>query len=264
MSRLFRLLNLRPKEGIKVFLLLLMLFLFITGIPWAETFIESSYVYLAGVSQLSLVFTLHAIFSIVATAVYTAFVDRTSNQKLLVAVCGIAMVAIGMSLLWLGINQILADTLLFALVRAVQTSFLIHWWNYVSDFFDTRAAKRIVPVITSASRIAIIVAGFTIPLLDRFLSPAEIILFWAATLLIIATMSWTMSRVIKAGAESEPIWVNTAKPRKERGSYLRNIREGFQYISSSNYLGWVALSTFLYGRFLPGSAQCSPSRRAYG
>ena len=37
MSCLFRLLNLRPKEGIKVFILLVMLFVFITGFPFAAT-----------------------------------------------------------------------------------------------------------------------------------------------------------------------------------------------------------------------------------
>ena len=155
------------------------------------------------------------------------------------------MLAIGASLFLLGANQIIAFTLLYVLVRAVRTLFLIHWWNYVSDFFNTSAAKRVVPVITSASRIAIIVAGFTIPLLDRFLSPAGIILLWIATLLVVALISWVMSAVVKAQAESETILAEPAGLKKERGSYLRNIQEGFRYISSSNYLKWVALSTFL-------------------
>jgi len=186
----------------------------------------SSILYLAGDSQLSLVFTLQAIFSLVAPAVYTASVDRTSNQKLPVAGCGIALLAMGVSLLRLGINPLLAYTLLFALVRVVRTSFLIHGWNYARDFLGTRAANRVTPVIASASYTAVIVAGFTIPLPDGFLPPAEITLLWVATLWMIAITSRVMSRGIKAGAESEPIWGNTTQPRKERGSYLRNIHEG--------------------------------------
>ena len=121
MSRLFnRLLNLRSDEGPKVFMLVMIFFVFITGTAWAETIIESSFYYLAGVSRLSQVFILHALVSLVATAVYAAFVDQTSNQKLLVAVCAVAAAAIGLGLLLLETNQILAYTILYVIVRAVR------------------------------------------------------------------------------------------------------------------------------------------------
>ena len=248
MSRLFRLLNPRPKEGREVFLLVVRLFLCITGMAWVETFIESSSFYSGWVGQL--------------LPVSTASLDRTANPILLVAVCGIALLAIGVSLLWLGINQILAEPLLLARVGAIRTSYLIHGWNHIRVFEGTRPAQRIVPGLASASPIVLLFAGFTIPLLDRFLPLAEIILLWVATLSILAMISWVMSWVNKAGAESEPGLVKTPHPRKERGSYLRNIREGFQSISSSHDLHRVARSTFLYGRPLPVSVQCSPSRHA--
>jgi|GEM_PF-5632529 len=250
MSRLFRLLNLRPREGREVFLLVVRLFLSITGMAWAETFIESSPVYSGWVGQL--------------LPVSTASVDRTANPILLVAVCGIAWLAIGVSLLWLGINQILAEPLLLARAGARRTSFLIHGWNQIRVFEGTRPAQRIVPGLASASPIVLLFAGFTIPLLDRFLPPAEIILLWVATLSILAMRSWVMSWVSKAGAESEPGLVNTPHPRKERGSYLRKVGEGFQSISSSHDLHRVALSTFPHGRPLPVSAQGSPGRGAGG
>jgi hypothetical protein len=84
---------------------------------------------------------------------------------------------------------------------------------------------------------------------------------FAATLLMMAMMSWAMSRVITARAESGPVLVNITKPGKTRGSFLRNIREGFQSISSFNDLSRFAPFTFPYGRSLPGSAPCSPGHR---
>ena len=123
------LLNIRPGEGRKVLMLVILFFLFITGTTWAETIIESSFYYIVGVSKLSQVFTLHALVAIISTAVYTAFVDQTSNQKLLVAVCAVASAAIGLGIVLLGVNQVLGFTILYVLVRAVRTSFLIHWWN---------------------------------------------------------------------------------------------------------------------------------------
>jgi CRP-like cAMP-binding protein/ATP/ADP translocase len=243
MSRLVgRLLNVRREEASKVAVLVIIFFLFITGTAWAETIIESSFYYLAGVSRLSQVFTLHALVSLIATAVYSAFVDQTSNQKLLVAVCAVAVTAICLGIFLLGVNQILAYTILYVLVRAVRTSFVIHWWNYASDFYDARASKRIVPVINAGSRFAVIVAGLTIPLLNAFLTPTAIILLWVATLLIIAMLSWVMNLVVARDSSRTTI---SAAPKKEHVSYQRNIREGFQYVSSSNYLRWLALSTFL-------------------
>jgi CRP-like cAMP-binding protein/HEAT repeat protein len=244
MSRaLSKFFNLREGEGPKVIVLLVMFFLFIIGTTWAETIIEASYYYQVGVSQISTVFMLHAGMSLIATAVYTAFVDQISNQKLLVVLSVIAIVAIGAGLILLEINQVAGYTILYVLVRAIRTSFVIHWWNYCSDYYDTRAAKRIVPIITSASRLAIIAAGLTIPLLTGLLSPEQIIGLWVITLLIIALMTWVMNRVVPASVET--LAPKTAPRSKERGSYLRNIREGFQYVSSSNYLRWISLATFL-------------------
>ena len=246
MNRFFsRLLNIRSDEGPKVFMLVLIFFLFITGTAWAETIIESSFYYLAGVSRLSQVFTLHALVSLIATAVYSAFVDQTSNQKLLVAVCAVAALAIGLGLLLLELNQILAYTILYVLVRAVRTSFVIHWWNYASDFYDARASKRIVPVINASSRFAVIVAGLTIPLLNRFLPAPTIILLWVGTLMIIALLSLVMNSLIAGEAVKTGQNLQTPRPKKEHISYRQNIREGFQYVSHSNYLRWLAISTFL-------------------
>jgi CRP-like cAMP-binding protein len=228
-----------------------MFFLFIIGTAWAETIVESSYYYLVGVSHLSQVFVLHALLSLIVTAVYSAFADRISNQKLLVVVCGIAVLAICGALLLIGINQILAYTALYVLVRAVRTSFVIHWWNYASDYYDAHAAKRIIPVINSGSRLAIILAGLTIPLLNLLLSPIAIILLWVATLLMVAGLSWLLKPVIKPGNGPKNFGpekkqnIISGNSKIEHSSYLSNISEGFKYVSTSNYLRWVALSTFL-------------------
>ncbi|MEI6290354.1 MAG: hypothetical protein WCP19_07980, partial [Chloroflexota bacterium] len=55
-----KLLNIRQEEGKKVFLLVTIFFVFITGTAWAETIIESSFYFLVGVSKLSQVFSMHA------------------------------------------------------------------------------------------------------------------------------------------------------------------------------------------------------------
>ena len=265
---LSRMLNLRPSEGPKVIMLTMMFFLFIIGTTWAETIVESSYYYLAGVSHLSQVFTLHAIVSLVFTLLYSAFADRGSNQRLLAAVCAIAGLAICGALLLLKINQILAYTILYVLVRAVRTSFVIHWWNYAGDYYDSRAAKRIIPVINAGSRIAIILAGLTIPLLNLLFTTTTIILLWVVTLLAIASLSWLMNsdstgssdtrtcsnlrnrlNLRKSAVQTVPVLAGPRPVQTDaktaHTTTLGNIKEGFKYVSSSSYLRWVSLSTFL-------------------
>ena len=236
-----KLLNIRQEEGKKVFLLVTIFFVFITGTAWAETIIESSFYFLVGVSKLSQVFSMHAILAIITTVVYAAFVDQISNQKLMVVVCVAASGIIGLGILLLDIDQIFGYTILYVLVRAVRTAFVIHWWNYASDFYDARASKRIVPVINAASRLAIIVAGLTIPVLNRFLPAATIVLLWLITFIVIALLSFTMNKLITR----ENFQTNTNNFSKERVKYWENIKEGFQYVSNSSYLKWLALSTFL-------------------
>ncbi len=217
-----------------------MLFIFYAGMTWGETISEASFLRQVGVKYLSLVFLAHALVSIISTSIYSAFVDRIHNDRLLIAVSAASVIAIGFGVSLLEMEKFGAAYLtLYVLARVIRTIFILHWWTYVNGFYDTQSSKRIVPVLSSSSRLAIITAGLTVPLLTSLMDTDRIMLIWISSLVIVSGLVWLMPRLIhqQYGAEHGG--------SLKHASHLENIREGFRYVSRSVYLRWMAVSTFI-------------------
>lgn len=233
-----RLFNIRAEEWPRFLLLYLMAFLFIAGSTWGELNVQTSFLFQIGVQNLPQVLVANALVSIIAIAIYTPFVDRVTNDKLLIAISVIGAVAIGIGYTLLGLGQpAIAYPLLYLLSIVVRQTFNLHWWTYVAGFYDTRAAKRIVPLLATAARLSIIFAGQTIPFLNAVISPSSnIILLWLGSLLVIAIAAWLMPRLLKE--QKTPPAASDSRP-----SFTRNVREGYRYVSHSPFLRWMAFST---------------------
>ena len=243
-----RLFNIRTREWPRFLILYLMAFLFIVGITWGELNVQASFLFEVGVRNLPQVLVANAIVSIIAIAIYTPFVDRVANDKLLIAISIICAAAIGIGYALLGLGQpSIAYPLLYLLSLVVKQTFNLQWWTYVNGFYDTRSAKRIIPVLVTSARIAVIVAGQTIPFLNNTLSSSNIILVWAGTLLIVASAAWLMPRLLRETRNSQPdhATFGTLAADSERASFARNARQGYHYVSQSPYLRWLATSTLL-------------------
>ena len=245
------LLNIRPDERPRVLILYSMAFLFFAGITWAQMTIEPSFYFHVGTDSLGLVFAANAFISIIITAVYTGFVDRASNTVLLMLILLFSAAAIGCGLYLIQVDQRTAYLLLYVLVRVVRSAFLLHWWTHVNSYYDTRAAKRIAPVMSSASRLAIIFAALTLPTLNSLVSGSAlgIIAVWIGLLILVLLIAWLMPiliRLLKATDQepvaAEPLSTLTSVDR-EKFSYFSNVREGFRYVARSPYLRWRVVST---------------------
>jgi HEAT repeat protein/CRP-like cAMP-binding protein len=251
MRFLSRLFNVKAGEWPRLLVLYGMAFVFIAGITWGELSVEATFLVSQGVEKLPQILIANAVVSIVAIALYTPFVDRVANDRLLIAisVIGVAVIGVGWVLLWQGMPHV-ANPLLYLLTLVVRQTFNLQWWTYVNGFYDTRAAKRIVPILFTASRFAVILAGRTIPLLNRYLSSGGIILVWMGSLLIVALAAWVMPYLMRERRTKEA-GAGTGLPAiasvgAERASFVRNVREGYRYVSRSPFLRWVALSTLLF------------------
>jgi CRP-like cAMP-binding protein/HEAT repeat protein len=223
-----------------------MLFIFVLGTGWGTAIVEAAFLEQVGVEFLPWILIVIAIISIPANAIYTAFADRVTNDKLLIAILGVGIVGIvlGIGLLWA--NVPLAYPLLYLILYVPLSDILvIHWFTYVNGFYDTRAAKRIVPVIVTSPRVASIIAGLTMPLINRILPPIATILLWATTCGIMAGLVWLMPR-LRVVRQRQSETTSTPKPAGRPISYLNNLREGYQYVIQSKFLRWMALSTFLF------------------
>jgi HEAT repeat protein/ATP/ADP translocase len=240
MHLLSKLLNIRRGEWPRFLMLYAMAFIFIAGITWGELVAQASFLFRSGINNLPQVLIANAIISIIAIMIYTPFVDRVANDKLLIGISLISAAAIGVGYAMLGTLPLVAYPLLYLLSLVIRQTFNIQWWTYVNDFYDTRAAKRIIPALTTASRIAIIFAGLTIPVFRR-LPSGSVALIWLGSLLVVAAMAWLMPHIIK----QETVTEEAPRGKAQASSFLRDIREGYQYVSRSPFMRWTALSSLV-------------------
>ncbi|MEP7289977.1 MAG: sister chromatid cohesion protein PDS5 [Chloroflexota bacterium] len=246
MSRFLNyLFNIRSGEWPRLVFLYTIGLIFLIGMTWGETVAEASFLHQVGVEFLPLIFVADAVVSIIAIAIYTAFVDRVPNDKLLIALMTICALTIIVGRFLITLNMLtIAYPLLYLLSRVIRDVFNLHWWTYVNDFYDTRAAKRIVPVLATGARIAGIFAGLSLPLLIQILLPNNVMIVWASALWFVAAGAWLMPRVIKNRAEEDER-LQATLPAAQGTTYIRNIREGYRYVAQSGFLRWMALSTLL-------------------
>jgi CRP-like cAMP-binding protein/HEAT repeat protein len=236
------LLNIRAAEWPRLLLLYSMLFLFFLGLIWGDIALEAAFLTEVGARSLAWFFILRAVMAIPAVALYTAFADRVPNDRLLTVLLGVSIAALlgGLALLGQGYTMP-AYLLMYLLVPFTElTIFTTHWYTYVNGFYDTQEAKRIVPVLGTATAIAAIVAGQTMPLLQETLafSTAQIVLVWIGTLIGVGVLA----RLLPLLLREQPTLPAATAPR---ASYHEHVREGYRYVASSGFLRWMALSMML-------------------
>jgi CRP-like cAMP-binding protein/ATP/ADP translocase/HEAT repeat protein len=243
LSRLF---NIRAAEWPRFLVLYAMAFLFFLGLTWGETIMEAALLVALGVNFLPLVFALHGVFFILATAIYTLFVDRVPHGALLIAIIvasGLTVAAGGGLLLFQAVA--VAAVVLGVTARVVRSAFSLHWWTYVGSFYDTRTAKRVIPVLSSSSRTAIIAAGLTMPLLNATLSPAGIVALWVGSLALVGGIAALLGRSRSAALGPAAVPAQRPSSRRQRQSYAANVQEGYRYVAQSSYLRWMALAAVM-------------------
>ncbi len=241
--------NIRKHEWVGVFFLFSISALVTTGSIWGSTIAYAAFLKQIGLHLLPWVLVLSAIFSILATGIYTAFVDRTDHRKLLLGiyVFGAISIALGLLLLYLQFSSIAFPVLYLLFLARVAIS-NPHFITYVNSFYDLQSAKRVLPVITSGFRVGNIVGGLTTPLLLSWFATNKIITMWLLSYIPIVGLVWLMPYFLK---KRKPFSESSHPPSGKAASkqsyflYLKNMQEGFGYTIRSEYLRWIAIGTLL-------------------
>jgi len=251
-----KLFNVRTGEWPRLAWLYAMSLIALSGLTWGDAIVQAAFLQRVGVQYLPWIFIGSAACSIGAVFVYSAFADRVSNTRLLVGllVISAAGIVICLALLAAGI-YVPAYVLLYLVLNVpLLDLYNVHWATYVNGFYDIRAAKRIVPVLGTAECLSGIIAGFSMPLMNRLLSPVAIIGVMLAMLVVMAIIAATLPRLLRENptAQLQSILVDEVR-RSDGGTsrikillreYGANLREGFQQIVRSPFLLSMALSTF--------------------
>lgn len=238
-----KLLNIRPNEWARLLFLCGMLFIYVVGWTWAASITEAAFLGedQLGIQALPWLCMTRAVVFVPLVALYSAFADRITNTKLLILIVMIVVVGILMSISFLAFDMERATyTLLFLIFFILDEIFATHWYTYINDFFDTRSAKRIIPVLTSSAIVASVVGGWTMPLLSHLFSPVVIVLIWLATLVLVAITAWLAPYLVTNPTTTS---TETSVLEETAGSHLQNIREGYHYVIQSPFLRWMSFST---------------------
>lgn len=245
-----KLLNVRPGEWPRLLLLYGMSLIALIGLTWGDAIVQAAFLQRVGIQYLPWIFIGSATCSILAIFIYSAFADRVSNTRLLLGLLVVSGVGIVLCLAWLAAGWYIPAYVLLYLVLNVPLLDLynVHWATYVNGFYDIRAAKRIVPVLGTTECLAGIIAGLSMPLMNRLLSPLSIIGVMLLMLAVMAVLAATMPRLLHEKPD-EPLEQKTSAEESNRFKFLirdyrTNLREGYQQIVRSPFLLWMALSTF--------------------
>lgn len=241
-----RLFNIRPHEWPRFSWLYVMSLFLVIGRLWGRFTLNAVFLDEVGADKLPVFFTVNALLSIPAVAIYTAFADRARNDRLLIGIHLAAAVALGIGLLLLhfGLTQI-AYTLMYVVVFVPLGQILgAHWYTYVNGFYDTRAARRLLPMLVTSFGIAAIISGLTVEWLHTLLSPAQIMFIWFGMMLVTVFMIWAQPRLLpEKPAPGAAAWPPPSPSTKS--AYLDNIREGYRYVLTSGLLRWLVVGALL-------------------
>jgi len=236
-----KILNIRRGEERRLLLLSGVVFLFILGITWAQIVIPAAFVAQVGVAWLPYVFMGDAVAIIVTMMLYSAFVDRYPHGRVMVGivVIGVIGIALGYLLLTQGLTNV-GYIYLYLLFRVLIETISIHMGTYINSFFDVQTAKRALPILFSVLRIAVIVAGVTVPLLNAVFQAPQILILWALAFTAMGLTVLLIPRSLPPEQQPAP-----PDPAAARASYLQNLRDGFKFVGQSPFLRAMAVTAFL-------------------
>lgn len=110
-------------------------------------------------------------------------------------------------------------------------------WGLSGLVTDTRQAKRFFPLIGGAAVLGQVVGGLATKPLASSLGTANLILVWAAALVVVVLLGRRLVRV--AGAEG-------VRRPKRGGSPVEDLRQGLRSIRRSSLLRWMAIGSVLF------------------
>jgi len=250
--RLFRrIFNVHPEEVPQFTVLSIIYFVFIIGLVWSENVIRAEVVKADRLANAQL---LSSIFVVVASIVYTAYVDRIPKNRmvLILGVFGIigTVSVTGAIIVSQGAFDEIGYLSLFILHRFFFFIWVIHWFTYIIDLYDTQAAKRIFPLLSAARPFATMIAGFSFApitgLLPVDLSHITIIVIWIAILIASTALFALLPFILEMrGVAEEPLTRRSAVSNQTETSGIKSLVEGLQYVGASSFLRWMAISALV-------------------
>jgi HEAT repeat protein len=240
MGMLKKLFDVRPEEWSRFSLLFAAFFIFNMGMSWAGASTRGVVVAVYGEEFIKYGFVWYGIITILVSIVYTAYVDRIPKHSLTVIMTLLTVLLVGLNIViaWFPAGRAFGALGLFVLCKVVLLVWVQQWTTAVLDFYDSRASKRILPLLSTSRLFGIALGGIIFSLaVKRFgVSSESFFTYWFLTLVIVLVILWLMPRLMHDPKPERP---DTSEP------VLEGLKEGFTYIGKSKFLIWMTISAVL-------------------
>ncbi len=210
------------------------------GAALGGTGIEALFFARYGVEYLPYMFVGLGIVSMILSFGVTAVLSRVSKQALYIAipllvafllVVGRLALLSGWSwlypILWLG--------------KEVLNFFIgLVTWGVASLVCDTRQAKRLFPLFNASRILGQVIGGFITGLLVLSIGTENLLLVWAATLLLAFVLSRTLLARQQISIAPE------RASRRKQPKLTDEMQRGFQYVRNSPMMKWISIATIFF------------------
>ena len=241
---LTRLAPIYPGEGRVVALCLAVNFLVVAGIMFGRNARDSLFLSSFGVQYLPYMYFANAVVLVVCSLFYTSLVDRVDRGKFLGSISLIFVATLIVSRVIVAGQPRWFYPVLYILAQAVWNFSLLQFWTFLGDFFDTRQAKRLFPLIAVGSLLGMIAVGLTSRPVVKAVGTENILLVWAGlifTALILGAVVYRKYRADKAVAKQD----RASLPPPKKATEWEKFKDGATRLKQEPLLRNMALITFL-------------------
>jgi hypothetical protein len=246
--------SIAPGEERKTALLYSLHLVFYLGLMWGDAARETLFLSAWSADDLALVFVAYAVLGFAIGLAYAFFADRISNGRLLKIIMGVMVVwllSVRIMLITNGGQHGAVYPYFYLAYSAFRDLSTMHILTYINDFYDTRAAKRALPLMLSAGIAGGTISGFTTTLLNKWVGLENTPLVWTGCLIICFIFVLIIERQLHVDLEQierrrQQISAAARKDVKQSGwSGFQNLRQGFAFVRNSGLLRGVAVATFV-------------------
>lgn len=196
---------------------------------------ESLFLARLGAARLPATFVAASLTTVAVSLLYALRVGRARNDRVLVELLVVAAIAVAIAAFAVREGSAPGLVALYCLFFATQAVLTNHYWTLIGDFFDTLAAKRLVPLFTVGLSLGGAVGGATAIGVVSALSPEALLVGWAlgliaAAVLVLASRArFQRWRALAATEEDETSVAGISAAMR----YLRGSPLGRRLIASS-------------------------------
>jgi len=225
----------------------LLLFLLSAASVILNNYAETAFLKRFGVKHLPVIYMLNSALTFIIMGLLAGVMARLPGIRLLTYVLVFFGGSVAAFRFIIPFEFKLLYPLLFILKAQYSILLGLLFWNLANDFFNTRQAKRLFPLITAGGVVGTLLGSAGTPVLAAFISMDNLTIVYG-TIMLLAALA-----VGKMGARFPTLLVAREKPKKggSRPSVMKQFQDVIPLMKSSALVGVLILLTLVPNVIIP-------------